>query len=233
MRVLIAEDSTMERRLLERTIAQLGHECLAAADGQQAWELFQAGGIDVIISDWAMPRLSGLELCERVRTRAELPYTYFVFLTMLEDREHAVAGMKAGADDYLTKPVDLDELALALIAAERVTRLHRELAEARLAQGRLEGVFLTGREVAHRVNNHLAVVMGALELLRELTETPATVRDLVERAAEQTRLAADDIRKLQQVVRVAVRDTPGGPALDLDSSLVAPGGEKPGPGARL
>ena len=93
MRVLIAEDSALERLLFQRTVEELGHECLVAGDGGQAWELFQAAGADVIISDWAMPGIDGLELCRRVRTRDGGSYTYFIFLTMLEDKQHARLGM--------------------------------------------------------------------------------------------------------------------------------------------
>ena len=107
----------------------MGHECLAAVDGDTAWEPFQASGADVIISDRLMPGLDGLELCRRVRALPGVPYTYFVFLTALTHKSEILEGMHEGADDYLTKPLDLDELRARLIAAERVTSLHRRLGE--------------------------------------------------------------------------------------------------------
>ena len=85
MRILIAEDSRVDRRLLEHTIDLLGHECLLAADGLEAWDLYEKEGADVIVSDWMMPRLDGLELCRRVRAQPATPYTYFVFVTLLTD----------------------------------------------------------------------------------------------------------------------------------------------------
>src|SRR6476469_1794330 len=118
MRVLIAEDSRMLRRAVGRMVGGLGHECVAAEDGEQAWALFQRDGADVVVSDWIMPGIEGLELCRRIRAQTERPYTYFVLLTVLEEKHHALAGMRAGADDYLVKPVDLDDLQLRLIAAE-------------------------------------------------------------------------------------------------------------------
>src|SRR5882724_9604522 len=102
--VLVADDSRLVRTVLQQAITDLGHECLSAENGEQAWELLQDHDVDVLISDWVMPGLDGYELCHRVRTRSGAPYVYFVFLTVLRDREHAVAGMKAGADDYLAKP---------------------------------------------------------------------------------------------------------------------------------
>lgn len=129
MRVLIAEDSAITRLVLQGAVTRLGHECRVAEDGEAAWEAFLAHGADVIISDWMMPRLDGATLCRRVRAHAAAPYTYFMFVTVLEDKQHALAGMEAGADDYLTKPLDLDDLAMRLVAAARVTALHRSLAE--------------------------------------------------------------------------------------------------------
>ena len=128
MKILIAEDSAMGRRLLQRVVESLGHECRVADDGVAAWELFRQEGADVVISDWLMPGMEGPELCRRVRG-ADGPYAYFVFLTVLRDKQHALQGVRAGADDYLTKPLDPDELQVCLIAAERVVAVHRGLAE--------------------------------------------------------------------------------------------------------
>lgn len=132
MKILIAEDDPVSRRILERTLQKLGHECLLARDGEEAWELFatrHAGAdVEVVISDWMMPGLDGRELCRRIRAGGSVGlYTYFILLTALDDRENALSGMKAGADDYLPKPLDADLLEARLIAAERVTRLHRDL----------------------------------------------------------------------------------------------------------
>jgi predicted ATPase/DNA-binding NarL/FixJ family response regulator len=127
MQVLIAEDSSVERIMLQRFVQQLGHECILAEDGTQAWELFQAHQPDVLISDWMMPGLDGPELCRRVRAYPDAPYTYVVLLTVLDDQEHTRHGMHAGADDYLAKPLQFESLERPLIAAERVRHLHRQL----------------------------------------------------------------------------------------------------------
>lgn len=129
MRVLIAEDSAPTRAILRGALTTMGHTCLEAVDGDEAWRIFQESGADVIISDRLMPGLDGIELCRRVRAHPGVPYTYFVFLTALSQRSEVFEGMQEGADDYLTKPLDLDELRARLIAAERVTSLHRRLDE--------------------------------------------------------------------------------------------------------
>jgi two-component system chemotaxis response regulator CheY len=129
LRILIAEDDAVSRTILRRAVEKTGHECLAAADGEEAWGLYKENpDIDVIISDWMMPGVDGLELCRRVRADGREGYTYFIFLTALGDREHLLQGLEAGADDYLSKPLDRDELGMRLTSALRVTELHRRLA---------------------------------------------------------------------------------------------------------
>jgi diguanylate cyclase (GGDEF)-like protein len=128
MKVMVVEDGRTTRMMLKSAVERLGHECLTAADGTEAWELFLAEGADVIISDWLMPGIEGPELCRMVRANPG-PYTYFVLLTAFGDRNHALEGMQAGADDYLAKTLDVDDLNLRLIAAERVSGLHKKLAE--------------------------------------------------------------------------------------------------------
>lgn len=129
MRILLAEDSAASRFLLQRAVEDLGHECVIAEDGAQAWELFRSAAPEVVISDWIMPGLDGDELCRRIRADETAPYTYFVMLTSLEDKEHVLRGMQAGVDDYLTKPLDRNDLDARLIAASRVTALHHRVAE--------------------------------------------------------------------------------------------------------
>jgi two-component system, cell cycle response regulator len=127
--ILIAEDDSVSREILRRALVRLGHECLTARDGNEAWEMFQRLPVDVVISDRLMPGIDGIELCRRVREHTGSGYPYFIFLTSMGDRQDLLAGMRAGADDYLTKPLDAYELRVRLIAAARLTSLHRRLSE--------------------------------------------------------------------------------------------------------
>jgi diguanylate cyclase (GGDEF)-like protein len=135
VRILVADDDGVTRVALTRTVEAFGYECLTAVDGDAAWEILQSSPVDVVISDWLMPGLDGIELCRRIRDRAptaEGPgYVYVILATSLSEGQDRLTGMRAGADDYLVKPVDPMELQARLIVAARVTALHEELARHR------------------------------------------------------------------------------------------------------
>jgi CheY-like chemotaxis protein len=125
IQILIAEDDPDVRSLVQNVIRDLGHASNCARNGVEALDLYITRGADVVVSDWMMPRMDGVELCRCVRARQGAPYTYFILLTALDDSEHRLAGMQAGADDYLAKPFNLADIEARLIAAERVTIVHR------------------------------------------------------------------------------------------------------------
>ena len=102
MRVLVADDDTSCRLVLKAAVERLGHACLLARDGTEAWALFQTELPDVLITDWMMPGLDGPDLCRRVRQRTADGYTYVILATSLGEHEHVLEGMESGADDYLT-----------------------------------------------------------------------------------------------------------------------------------
>lgn len=125
MRVLAVDDDPTSRLIVHAIVTKLGHECLLAADAVEAWQVLERGGIDVVITDRMMPRIDGLDLCRRIREQLTTTYIYVILATGLGDREQALEGMEAGADDYLVKPIHRHDLQLRLIAADRVTALHR------------------------------------------------------------------------------------------------------------
>ncbi len=139
MRVLCASDSPTWRLLLERSVEALGHEPVTAEDGLEAWKLVQDDtAIDVCITDRQMPGMDGDELCRNIR-ELDGRYVYVVLLTAQDTSEEVIDGMEIGADDYLIKPLDQVSLATRLIAAERVTGLHRKIAEQQAEIERLYG----------------------------------------------------------------------------------------------
>lgn len=162
MKVLIADDDLVSRMLLSQAVAALGHECQTATDGADAWTRYGAWLPDVLITDWMMPGLDGIELTKRVRSSRASGYTYVMVATTMSDRDHVLEGMEAGADDYLTKPIDLFDLETRLIAALRVTSLHAELARYREELTRLASVDpLTGLRNRQSLDDDLVTLHAA------------------------------------------------------------------------
>ncbi len=122
MKVLIAEDDVVTNRILQTALQKLGHEVVSASDGLEALEVFSASPTRVVVSDWMMPRMDGLELCQKIRSRKNTDYTWFILLTARNGRDDYHAAMDARIDDFLPKPLDGDELMLRLRVAERVIR---------------------------------------------------------------------------------------------------------------
>ena len=120
LRVLVAEDNELEAEILQHTLAQFGYDATLARDGLEAFELIRTGRYQLILSDWEMPGLTGVELCRRVRERSSCGYIYFVLLTSRTGTGNIVAGLNAGADDFLTKPFQPQELYCRLRAGERL-----------------------------------------------------------------------------------------------------------------
>lgn len=127
MRVLAVEDDPVSRRVLTAMLQALGHEPIPAEDGESAWQRFRADPVDVVITDWMMPGMDGLELTQRIRGRPRDRYTWVLLLTALRGRERYLDGMQAGADDFMSKPVDREELHARLRVAERLLGLQRQV----------------------------------------------------------------------------------------------------------
>jgi len=129
MKILIAEDDAISRRILQMAIEKFGHEVIQTGNGMEAWRAFDSEPVRIVISDWMMPELDGLGLCQKVRTRPETEYTYFILLTAKADAENYHMAMQAGIDDFLSKPMDRDELSIRLKVAERILGFTRRIQE--------------------------------------------------------------------------------------------------------
>lgn len=135
MRALIADDDPMSRRMLELVLGKLGYEIIAETNGQAAFDrLNSADPPQIAILDWMMPQLDGPEVVRRIRARAGAPYVYMLLLTSKNQSTDVVKGLEAGADDYILKPFNINELQARLRTGERVLASQRELVIAREAQ---------------------------------------------------------------------------------------------------
>ena len=129
MKVLVAEDEAISRRLLQNYLEKWGHEVTLTENGVEAWERFQEADYPLVISDWTMPEMDGLELIRRIRSSDRSGYVYVILLTARAQKEDVVEGMDVGADDFVSKPFDRDELRVRLREGERIIRLEQTLAE--------------------------------------------------------------------------------------------------------
>jgi CheY-like chemotaxis protein len=128
MKILIAEDDPIAAKVLRLTLKNYGHEVTVATSGTEAWEMFDADPFRLIISDWMMPGLDGLQVCERVRNRARTPYTYFILLTAAHTGpEDYTLAMDSGVDDFLTKPFDREIIRTRIYVAQRILRYTTEI----------------------------------------------------------------------------------------------------------
>jgi two-component system, cell cycle response regulator len=132
VKILVADDEALSRRLLEKTLERAGYEVVAVENGRLAVEqLSQPAGPRLALLDWVMPELDGPGVCREVRKHQERGYIYVVLLTSRESKEDIVAGLESGADDYLTKPFNAEELKARLRTGERILHLEGRLVEAR------------------------------------------------------------------------------------------------------
>jgi DNA-binding response OmpR family regulator len=168
MKVLIAEDELVSRRVLETALTQWGHDVTACADGGEAWETLQeADAPRLAILDWMMPVLEGTEVCRLAREHPRARRTYIILLTGRGQKDDIVAGLAAGADDYVTKPFDREELRARLRVGTRIVELQDTVLEAERRRVLTE----TAGGAAHEINQPLTSLLGLVQLMMQ-TKAP-------------------------------------------------------------
>ena len=129
MKILVADDDRIVRTMLNKALKDWGHDVTLAKDGAEAWELIKENVFDLVISDWLMPKMNGVELCQHIREEDGRPYIYTLLLTSKSENADLVTAFEAGADDFINKPVNFDVLRARIRAGERITRLEHDLAQ--------------------------------------------------------------------------------------------------------
>jgi signal transduction histidine kinase len=208
IQVLVVEDEPVDRLMLRAAVRKLGHDCMEAQDGVEGWTIFREHQPDVVVSDWRMPGLDGPELCKRIRGCDGRAYTPFIFVTAHGDRDHARRAMESGADDFLTKPLHLEDLRDRLAVARRIKlaeneRLHLLAAESAARQTAERAVAQRDEvlaAVSHDLRTPLTAIRGQAALQRQslLTDLPDSERLLgalgkIESAAERMDRWIDDL----------------------------------------
>ena len=187
MRILIADDESMSRKLLQKTLERAGYEVTVVENGRLAADkLCPANGPRLALLDWVMPELDGPDVCREVRKRKEQSYVYMILLTSRESKEDVVAGLESGADDYLTKPFDPEELKARLRTGLRILDLEDRLVQAREAMrfqathDGLTGLWnrsrimdLLGRELSRSRREHVStsILMCDLDHFKKVNDT--------------------------------------------------------------
>jgi two-component system, cell cycle response regulator len=207
--VLIAEDDAMSRRILQSWLASWGYEVIVAEDGAKAWDILQQEHPpELLILDWVMPKIDGTQLCRRIRERQRSPYQYILLVTGKDDKQDVVRGLDAGADDYLTKPFDQNELRARLQVGRRILTLQQDLINARdelqiqATHDSLTGIWNRGavldlmhRELdrAARAETLTAVLMLDLDHFKKINDThghligDVVLREVAKRIAQSVR----------------------------------------------
>ena len=217
MRVLIAEDDFTSRSILTVILAKWGYEVVSAADGDEAWAALQKPDAPrIALLDWMMPGMTGPQLCRRVRGRERAEPLYIILVTSKSDRQDIVRGLDAGADDYIAKPYDNEELRARINVGRRILDLQAELR----SQEKLQGVLEMAGAVCHELNQPLQIVSGYSELLlTDLSEsdpryaTLKTIKEGIDRMGALT-------RKINNITKYKTKDYLGGKSkiVDIDRS---------------
>ena len=136
MEILVIDDNEDVNLLLRIQLEEMGYKVATASNGVEAWEKFNQGNFSIVVSDWLMPQVDGLELCRKIRTASTPSYCYVILLTVMSGKSNYLDAISAGVDDFISKPYDPDELRARLLVAERIVRLQKHIR-------RLEGVLST------------------------------------------------------------------------------------------
>ena len=188
--------------LLAKMVEQGGHVVVTAADGEEAWETHVATPMPLLILDWEMPKMDGLELCRRIRASEGGDIPFILMITARDKTEDLTAVLDAGADDYMSKPVTPDNLMARLRIAERrieVNAARRSLEEKLRKAQYLAGIGETSLALQHEINNPLAALLSNTGLLEAGMVSDAEREESLVTIAQMARRIADVVKRLRQL----------------------------------
>ena len=191
-KILIVDDDQYIRIILQKRFLSYGYTVFLANDGESGLEVAKAEAPDLIISDWMMPKMDGLEFCRLAKQDEKLRFTYFIILTARDTQDDKVVGIETGADDFVTKPFNDRELLTRVRAGLRINALQKEIADLQHQKAITELAMTLG----HEINNPLGIMMLVLQVLQKRSDTD-TIGDI----RKELRTVTDNGNRIAEIVK--------------------------------
>jgi len=215
MKILIAEDNVTTRRILKTILVKWNYDVVSACDGNEAWQKLQEKDPPkLIILDWMMPGINGVEICRRLRQADHVEVMYIILLTARDEKNDIVEGLGAGADDYIAKPFDTQELRARIDVGRRVVELQTALLE----KEKLQVIFEMTGAICHELTQPMQAISGNSELMLMSIQKNNPLYRNIKAIKEQVERMGDITRKLKRVTRYKTKDYINSKIIDLDSA---------------
>lgn len=216
MKILVAEDDSTSRRILESVLVKWEYDVISVADGNDAWERLQSPDAPKLaILDWIMPKMYGIEICSKLRQKKTTTPTYVILLTAKNSKQDVIKGLDAGADDYIAKPFDNDELRSRINVGRRIIELQTALVE----KEKLQGVIEMAGAVCHELNQPMQAVSGYSELLMMGIKDDNPFYDKINRIKTQVYRMGGITKKLMEITRYETKDYLNGKIIDIEKAI--------------
>jgi len=202
MQIMIVDDDPTSRTILQAVLEKWGFETMLASDGEEAWNLMQQENSPrLLLVDWMMPGIDGPTLCRKIREEMSRESFYILMLTARDSRKDLIMGLESGADDYIGKPWDNEELKARLNVGRRILQLQNESSR----RQRLQGVLEMAGAVCHELNQPLQVVSGYTEMLMTEVKEDDPIRESLEKILEGVEKMGNLTSKLMQITDYQTR----------------------------
>ncbi len=213
--VMVVDDEPVTRRILEKGLTAAGYRVLTAEDGETCLEILRREELDVLIVDWIMPGVDGLEVCQSIRADERIKTPYMIVVTVMGGARSRIYALDSGADDFINKPIDMDELLARVRVGLRMERLKKQIARAE----KLEGVIQMAGAVAHELSQPLTALLGMVDLLAMKLDPSDPNASRVRQIGEQANRLSDLTKKIGRIMKCETRDYLGDTKIvDIDKS---------------
>ena len=215
MRILIAEDNSTSRRILEIVLKKYGYDVVSTINGNDAWEKLQdVDAPKLAILDWMMPGMNGIEICRRLKQMKTATATYLILLTGKDGKKDIIEGLDAGADDYIAKPFDNGELRARINVGCRIIELQTALAE----KEKLQGVLEMAGAICHELNQPLMCISGYSELLLMDTSDNEFLHANIGKLKKQVDRLGEITKKLMKITKCKTKNYLDGNIIDINEA---------------